>query len=93
MAANAADSAARNIRNGAVDPVSRRRLRNVVIYGIGLVNAPYPLSTDFLERVVNDRRSPVFDNSKRAGMVLLSPTAANIHEAFAAISKILADMK
>ena len=93
MAANAADSAARNIRNGAVDPVSRRRLRNVVIYGIGLGNAPYPLSTDFLERVVNDRRSPVFDNSKRAGMVLLSPTAANIHEAFAAISKILTDMK
>jgi VWA domain-containing protein len=93
MAANAADSAARNIRNGAVDPVSRRRLRNVVIYGIGLGNAPYPLSTEFLERVANDRRSPVFDSSQRTGAVLLSPTSADLRDAFNAISKILADLK
>lgn len=93
MAANAADSAARNIRNGAVDPVSRKRLRNVVIYGIGLGNAPFPLSREFLLRVTNSAQSPVFDHKKASGFVLFTGGTADLREAFNSISKLLSELK
>jgi hypothetical protein len=93
MAANAADSAARNIRNGAVDPVSGRGLANVVIYSIGLGNAPYPLSQEFLERVSNSLRSPVFDSSKPKGYSFIAGGSQNLGEAFHAILEIVADLK
>jgi hypothetical protein len=93
MAANAADSAALNIRKGATDPVSGGSLRNVVIYSIGLGNAPYPLSHEFLERVSNGFRSPIFDKSTPAGFVFYASGGADLREAFSAISKILTDVK
>jgi hypothetical protein len=93
MAANAADSAALNIRKGAVDPVSGGSLRNVVIYSIGLGNAPYPLSREFLERVSNGAQSPIFDRSTPPGFVFNASSGADLREAFNTISKILLDIK
>jgi von Willebrand factor type A domain len=83
---NAADSAAANIRNGAVDPVSGRGLRGVFICSIGLGNAPYPLSSEFLERVSNSPRSPIYDATKRMGLYLRSPTGPELESAFTSIA-------
>lgn len=83
---NAADSAATNIRNGTVDPVSGRGLSGVVICSIGLGNAPYPLSSEFLERVSNSPRSPIYNATKRMGIYLRSPTGPDLEAAFGAIA-------
>jgi von Willebrand factor type A domain len=70
MALNAADSAATNIRNGAVDPVSGRNLKGVLIYSVGLGTSSFPFATEFLMRVSNAAGSPIFDASKPSGRYL-----------------------
>ncbi len=81
-AANAADSAAVNIRNGAIDPESGRSLGNVIIYSVGLGNTPFPASSIFLERVSNDPRSPVYDHAKPAGFNISAASASDLHSVF-----------
>lgn len=94
MAANAAESAARNIRNGAVDPVSGRGLPNVVIYTIGLGNAlVYPLNRDFLERISNFPNSPSFDSSKPISPMYFASDNAGLVAAFNATLKFLSEVK
>jgi Flp pilus assembly protein TadG len=100
MAMNGADSAATQIRNGtsvcanSPAPVSEctgllthsGSLNSVIIYSIGLGNAPYPLSPDLLERVSNDTRSAIYDSSKPAGAYIPAPTSADIDAAFALVA-------
>ena len=61
-------------------------LSNVIIYSIGLGNAPYPISPDLLERVSNDPRSTIFDSSKPSGAFVPAPTSADIDAAFALVA-------
>ena len=88
-ALNAADSAAANIRNGAIDPVSGRRLKNVVIYSIGLSNASVPLAPSFLLRVSNSPRSPIFDKTKRVGEYIDVRSSKDLPSAFRAMASTL----
>jgi Mg-chelatase subunit ChlD len=77
---NAAADAARRIRIGAV--MSGRTLPNVVIFGIGLGDAAQPASHDFILRVTNDRRSPIYSSDQREGLYVFAPTAADLNDAF-----------
>jgi Flp pilus assembly protein TadG len=86
MALNAADSAATNIRNGVVDPISGNSIPNVIIYSIGLGNYSIPVSPSFLERVSNDTRSPIYDATKPAGTYYSAPTTADLQPAFQAVA-------
>jgi hypothetical protein len=81
-AANAADSAATNIRNGAIDTASGRSLSKVIIYSIGLGNAAFPASPIFLERVSNDFRSPVYDHARTAGLYISAASGSDLRSAF-----------
>ena len=83
---NAADSAATNIRNGVVDPVSGHSIPNVLIFAIGLGTAPIPASPVFLERVTNDKRSPIYDSTKPTGTYYDAPTTADLAPAFQAVA-------
>ena len=87
MAMNAADSAATNIRNGAVDPVSRRSIQNVIIYSVGLGGAAYPASSEFLTRVSNDPNSPVYDSSKPSGRYLHAASMADLESMFNSVAE------
>jgi hypothetical protein len=82
---NVADSAAANIRNEVSDPAFGHGLPNVMIYSVGLVNAPYPVSPAFLERVSNDPRSPIYDSSKPAGQFISAASGADLQPAFSAV--------
>ncbi len=86
VAMNVADSAATNIRNGAVDPVSGKGLHNVVIYSIGLGNAPFPYSPEFLQRVSNDPRSPIYDPRTPTGLYISAALGAQLPAAFSAVA-------
>jgi Flp pilus assembly protein TadG len=91
MAMNGAASAGLHIRNGDNEPAtlphSGSGLHNVIIYSIGLGNAPYPLSPDLLERISNDPRAGAnYDNTKPAGLYVAAPTSADIDSAFAAVA-------
>jgi Flp pilus assembly protein TadG len=86
MPLNAADSAATNIRNGVVDPVSGHSIANVLIFSIGLGNATIPASPTFLERVSNDSRSPIYDSTKPTGTYYPAPTVADLAPAFQAVA-------
>jgi Flp pilus assembly protein TadG len=100
MAMNGADDAATQIRNGNVlcgnapVPVSgcssllthAGSLSNVIIYSIGLGNAPYPLSPDLLERISNDPRSPIYNSAQPTGAYIAAPTSADIDAAFALVA-------
>jgi hypothetical protein len=100
MAMNGADDAATQIRNGtalcasAPAPTSictgllthTGSLSNIIIYSIGLGNAPYPISPDLLKRVSNDPASTIFDSTKPAGLFIQAPTSADIDAAFAAVA-------
>jgi Flp pilus assembly protein TadG len=86
MALNAADSAATNIRNGMVDPVSGNSVPNVLILSIGLGNALIPVSPTFLQRVSNDPASPIYDSTKSAGKYYSAPTVADLQPAFQAVA-------
>jgi Flp pilus assembly protein TadG len=90
MAQNAADDAATQIRAGATEsgPLTNtgKSLSNVIIYSIGLGNAPYPLSIPLLERISNDPRSTIYSTSEPAGLFVLAPTSADINAAFATIA-------
>ena len=86
MALNAADSAATNIRNGVVDPVSGNSVPNVLIFSIGLGNASIPVSPSFLQRVSNDKNSPIYDSTKPTGTYYAAPTTADLQPAFQAVA-------
>jgi Flp pilus assembly protein TadG len=90
MAQNAADDAATQIRAGAVEsgplPNAGKSLSKVIIYSVGLGNAPYPLSVPLLERISNDPRSTIYNSSEPAGLFVLAPTTADINAAFASIA-------
>lgn len=86
MALNGADSAATNIRNGVTDPVSGGSLSGITIFSIGLGNAAIPASPDFLERVSNDPRSPIYDASKPAGAYIYAASAADLQTAFSEVA-------
>ncbi len=86
IALNAADSAATRIRNGANDPANGRGLAGITIFSIGLGNAAIPASPVFLQRVSNDRGSPIFDSTKPQGQYIPAPTADDLNNAFNAIA-------
>jgi Flp pilus assembly protein TadG len=96
MAENAADYAAQAIRAGAVEPTSAagllgnigKGLSNVIIYTVGLGNAPYPLSVPLLERISNDTTSNIYvaPPTEQQGKFILAPTSADINAAFASIA-------
>jgi Flp pilus assembly protein TadG len=90
MTINAADDAATKIRNGATEsgplPNAGRSLAKVIIYTIGLGNAPYPLSVPALERISNDPRSDIYSTSQAEGLFVLAPTSADIDASFATIA-------
>lgn len=100
MTMNGADDAATQIRNGttvcqsAPAPTSgctailnhSGSMSNVLIYSIGLGNAPYPISEDLLERVSNDKRSSIYDSTKPTGAYFAAPTSADIDGAFALVA-------
>jgi hypothetical protein len=90
MTINGADSAATLIRAGTAEsgplPHAGGSLANVIIYSVGLGNAPYPLSIPLLERVSNDPRSNIYNSNQPAGLFVLAPTSADIDSAFAAIA-------
>jgi Flp pilus assembly protein TadG len=90
MAQNALDDAATKIRAGAVEqgPLTNagRSLSNVIVYTVGLGNAPYPLSIPLLERVSNDARSSIYNSSQPTGLFVLAPTTADINASFARIA-------
>jgi Flp pilus assembly protein TadG len=96
MAENAADYAAQAIRAGASEPVSAtgllnhvgHSLSNVIIYTVGLGNAPYPLSVPLLERISNDPTSNIYvaPPTEQQGKFILAPTSADINAAFASIA-------
>lgn len=90
MTINGADAAATSIRGGATEvgplPHAGSSLANVIIYSVGLGNAPYPLSVPLLERISNDPRSNIYNSNQPAGLFVLAPTSADIDSAFAAIA-------
>ena len=101
MAMNAADDAALQIRAGtqmchnapspttsctALTTHNGAGLSNVVIYSVGLGNAPYPISTDLLERISNDPRSTNYQSSQATGAFYEAPTTADIDAAFNKVS-------
>jgi Mg-chelatase subunit ChlD len=90
MSMNAADDAATKIRSGATEsgplPNAGHSLSSVIIYTVGLGNAPYPLSVPALERISNDPRSNIYSTSEPAGLFVLAPTSADINSAFATIA-------
>jgi hypothetical protein len=90
MPMNATDSAATSIRAGTAEPAtlphSAHSLSGVIIYSIGLGNAPYPISTDLLQRVSNDPASSIYNSAQPAGRFILAPTSADIDQAFAAVA-------
>jgi hypothetical protein len=83
---NAADSAASNIRSGAIDSISGRGLSNVIIYSIGLGNAPFPLSPAFLMRASNDPRSSTFNVAEPMGLYLGPASVEDLDAAFLAVA-------
>jgi Flp pilus assembly protein TadG len=90
MAENAADYAAQAIRAGATEtgPLTHvgSSLSGVLIYTIGLGNAPYPLSVPLLERISNTTNSTIYNSSEATGVFVLAPTSADINSAFATIA-------
>jgi Flp pilus assembly protein TadG len=96
MTQNAADYAAQAIRAGAVEAASAtgllnnigKGLSNVIIYTVGLGNAPYPLSVPLLERISNDPTSNIYvaPPTEQQGKFILAPTSADINAAFASIA-------
>jgi Flp pilus assembly protein TadG len=96
MTQNAADYAAQAIRAGAAEPTSAtgllnhvgHSLSNVIIYTVGLGNAPYPLSVPLLERISNDPTSNIYvaPPGEQQGKFILAPTSADINAAFASIA-------
>jgi Flp pilus assembly protein TadG len=96
MAENAADNAATSIRTGTVEPTSAtgllsnigKGLSNVVIYTVGLGNAPYPLSVPLLQRISNVPASTIYvaPPTQQQGDFILAPTSADINAAFATIA-------
>ncbi|HTB15932.1 MAG TPA: pilus assembly protein TadG-related protein [Bryobacteraceae bacterium] len=96
MAENAADYAAQAIRAGVVEPTSAtgllsnigKGLSSVVIYTVGLGNAPYPLSVPLLQRISNVAASPIYvaPPTEQQGDFILAPTSADINAAFATIA-------
>ena len=88
---NAADEAAKHIRNGdpivAVTPGAPaadigKRLAGTVIFSIGLGNAGTPPNADFLKRVANDPGASSYDSSKQAGVYVFAQTAGDLDDAF-----------
>ena len=100
MTMNATDDAATKIRSGgtlcagAPAPAAQctailthsGSLSSVIVYSVGLGNAPYPISSDLLERVSNDPRSSIYNSSQPAGAFYLAPTSADIDAAFALVA-------
>lgn len=101
MTINALDDAATKIRAGgtvcASSPANALSecqailthagsLSDVIIYSVGLGNAPYPISTVLLQRVSNDPASPIYNSSEPAGAFYLAPTSADISAAFALVA-------
>jgi hypothetical protein len=90
MAQNAADYAAQQIRAGSNEsgplPNSGKSLSKVIIYSIGLGNAPYPLSVPLLQRISNVTASTIYNSSEPTGDFILAPTSADIDAAFAAVA-------
>jgi hypothetical protein len=88
---NAADEAARHIRNGdAITKVTPgapagaigKSVPNTVIFSIGLGNAAAPPNADFLKRVANDPGSSSFDSSKPPGLYVFAKSASDLDDAF-----------
>jgi Flp pilus assembly protein TadG len=96
MTENAADNAATAIRTGTAEPVSAtgvlhhigQSLSGVVIYTVGLGNAPYPLSVPLLQRISNVPASSIYvaPPTQQQGDFILAPTSADINAAFAQIA-------
>src|SRR5262249_23304320 len=96
-ATNAADDAAKRIRNGTTSTASvtgvasggpDAGLSGVIIHSIGLGNAAVPLPADgiFLNRVSNTPQSQTYDSSKGSGVFVYAPTAAELGSAFQKIA-------
>jgi hypothetical protein len=83
---NSLDDAALKIRSGAIItgplPNAGRRLRDVIIYSVGLG----AVNIDLLQRVCNDPSNPAYRNSQRPGLFILAPTAADISAAFSTVA-------
>lgn len=92
MTQNAALDAAVHIRAGATEsgplPNAGKSLSGVLIYSVGLGNAPYPLSIPLLQAMSNDPSapSPWFLTSESPGLAVIAPTTADINAAFATVA-------
>jgi len=93
LALNAADDAARRIRNGTVstmtadpvnNPIPNRGLNGVIIHSIGLGNANPPLPNDgiFLNRVSNTVLSQTYDSTKGSGRFIYVQESSDLGSAF-----------
>ena len=78
---NALDYAAQNARNDSVT-----RSLNVYTYTIGLGNGPGGVDDELLRRVANDRAAGNFDSSQPEGKYLMTPTTAQLNQAFTEIA-------
>src|ERR1035438_1920231 len=89
MTQNAALDAAGKRRAGAPEsgplPNAGKSLSGVLIYSVGLGNAPYPLSIPLLQAMSNDPSapSPWFLTTESPGLCVIAPTTADINAAFA----------
>jgi Flp pilus assembly protein TadG len=92
MAQNAALDAAVHIRAGATEtgplPHVGHSLANVLIYSVGLGNAPYPLSVPLLQAISNDpgAPSPWYLTTEAPGLCVVAPTTADINAAFSTVA-------
>lgn len=78
---NAANDAARRIRNNVTAPGDL----NVVIYSIGLGGVG-AAEDEFLNRVSNTATSAEYDATKASGIYVFAPTTAELSQAFAQIA-------
>jgi hypothetical protein len=76
---NTADAQATTIRSDAnLTPV---------IYVIGLGGTdPEPIDDIFMERVANDRRSPIYNPAQQTGLYVYAPNASQLQDAFNTIA-------
>jgi hypothetical protein len=79
-AINAIDNAANRVRNKELEPGV-----DVLVYAIGLGDLG-PDQAELLQRVANDRNSPIFDETKPEGLYVFAPNPAALNEAFVRIA-------
>lgn len=77
VATNLADNAATSVRNNST--------LNVVTYTIGL-DGNGGVDSTLLRRMANDLASPIYDDTKTAGLYVYAPNSSDLNQAFARIA-------